>query len=340
MKKKVIIDGDWGGDEMQLASVLLADNQIEIVGATACYGNAGIDHVFNNGRNIMHLLDADNIPVYRGAGGPMNGAHVEEDVAHGEDGVGGVVLKPSPVPVEKKNAVDFILEQLRSNPEGTVTITASGPLTNIAMAFKKDPKAMMRVKDIIVMGGGVAGIKAADMPVRLGNITKNAEFNFYSAPEDADMVLNSGLPITLLPMNCTRKLTFTPERQEALKESLNFDKDAQEKIFDMMCAPADLDRRKFNSDPTMHDVHCALYFLHPELYSTFKGNVSVIREKGEELGRSKLKPNKDGRLNVAMKIKDANKCFDIFLKSITKVLGNKRLKRMQRLVLKNKIASR
>ena len=279
-RKKVIIDGDWGGDEMQLASVLIANpDQVEIVGATATFGNARHEHTFENGRNILHFLKASHIPCYPGALCPTG---VKEqpigDGAHGLTGLGNVELAPSPAARETTQAVDFILKTLKNNPPHTVTITTSGPLTNIAQALKKDPETMKRVKEIVTMGGCTADMAGADIPIRRGNITHHAEFNFQQAPQDAYDVMTSGLPITLLPMNCTHQLTVTPEREAAVAAAFQSNPKVKNALIGMMTAPRALEMKKFGIPPVMHDVNCALYLLHPEQYQTQNGHVTVSTE--------------------------------------------------------------
>jgi len=318
MTKTVIIDGDWGGDEMQLAAVLLASKKVDVIGATAVFGNTTHDQVFKNAGDILHLLNANNIPFFPGAQGPGGVSLPEEgDGAHGANGVGGVNLEPTPAAPQKTDAVDFILETLRNRPAGTVTITATGPLTNIALALAKDPETMARVGDIIVMGGCTADLAGADVPVRKGNITPDAEFNFYMAAKDAAEVLHSGLPITLFPMNCTHQLTLTPEREKALRAALAANPAGADAVLGMMRAPIDLDRRKFNLSPTMHDVHTALYLLHPALYEGRKGYVDVT-EEGKATGRTDFTPSKNGTVLVMEKVKDADKLFSYYLESVKK----------------------
>ena len=315
---------------MQLASVLLAHpDKVEVIGATGVFGNTTLPHVMNNGRNILHLLNATHIPCYPGAAAPSSKkAQPPGDGAHGDDGIGNVSLPQSPARRETKYAVDYILETLRNNPEHTITISASGPLTNIAQAFRADPKTMARVKEIVIMGGCTEELDAADRDKekgekRKGNITYHAEFNFQQAPEDAKTVMESGLPIKLLPMNCTQQLSLTPSRKQSLWEKLKHEPLIGSKLIRMMSAPAALDEMKFHSSPFMHDVHCALYLLHPEEYTMKPGRVDVCTHDDEaakfaenRYGRTDFTEDASSNLHVATGIKDPDKLFDIFAKSL------------------------
>lgn len=322
MSHKVIIDGDWSGHEMEIAAVLAAHGKAEILGATCVFGNASHDQIIENARDLLYFLKLHHIPVYKGEKAPSDSVQLEGDNAFSSNGLRDVKLEKSTMPYEEKHSVDFILEQLKVNDSKTITITASGPLTNIAKAYKLDPVPMERVKEIIIMGGCTHDMQAHDIAVRRGNITHFGEFNFQQAAKDASDIMNSGLPITLLPMNCTHQLTFTPERQvkfENLYQSNSYVKDA---LVNMMLAPAHLDLAKFNSAPVMHDIHCGLYILYPEVYKTVKGDVIVTPKDDIEwpysrTGYTEFIENQNGKCTVAIEVKDPDQLFDIFLESMT-----------------------
>lgn len=322
MSHKVIIDGDWSGHEMEIAAVLAAHGKAEILGATCVFGNASHEQIVENARDLLFFLKLHHIPVYRGENAPSDSEQLEGDNAFSNNGLGDVKLEKSPLPYEDKHSVDFILEQLKDNDPKTVTITASGPLTNIAKAYKQDPIIMEKVKEIIIMGGCTHDMPAHDIDVRRGNITHFGEFNFQQAAKDASDVMNSGLPITLLPMNCTHQLTFTPARQERFEKLYQSNSYVKDALVNMMLAPAHLDLAKFNSAPVMHDIHCGLYLLHPELYKTVKGDVIVAPKDDIEwpysrTGYTEFRENPDGKCNVVVEVKDADQLFDIFLDSMT-----------------------
>lgn len=319
--EKVIIDGDWGGDEMQLAAVLLAHpHKAKILGATCVFGNTGHDQVVHNALDILSFLKGENVPVYPGAKQPTGMPLAEGDNAHGDDGVGGVKLPRAARDAETLPAKDFILDMLICEQPGTVTISATGPLTNIAAAIRDDAETMKRVKHIYVMGGCTTSMNAADMPARQGNITHHAEFNFYMAPQDAQTVMESGLPITLLPMNCTHQLTFTAERQRMLQKSLELRPETARTLGQLMSAPAELDRAKFASAPVMHDIHTALCLLYPQHYDGRRGKVSVL-PAGERQGLSFFQQSADGAVAVMEKINDPDALYSVYLKSVQKIYG-------------------
>jgi purine nucleosidase/pyrimidine-specific ribonucleoside hydrolase len=141
-------------------------------------------------------------PVAEGASKPLRRKLFTAKEVHGDDGIGGASrFYPSPkVRSTQCDAVDLILETVKR--EAHLTLVATGPLTNIALALKKDFAAMKRVREIVVMGGGFTGVH---------NTGPCAEFNFYVDPDAADRVMQSGLPIRLIPLNVTERCILTPD---------------------------------------------------------------------------------------------------------------------------------
>lgn len=317
---KILIDGDWGGDEMQLAAVLLGNqDQAQVIGATAVFGNAPLPQVTRNAGAVLRFLGAPDLAYYAGAAGPTGQPPLAGDNAHGADGLGGTPL-PEPLrPAEAQSAVDYILDVLAREPAGTVTLTATGPLTNIAQALRQAPDTMRRVRQIHVMGGCTETMQARDIPQRCGNITPYAEFNFYMAAQDANDVLQSGLPITLFPMNCTQQLTFTPEREKQLLAALSFAPDSARRTAALMRAPQSIDQEKFGIDAVMHDVHTALYVVAPAHYAGRRASVSVITQ-GEKRGACVMTPNVAGPVMVMETIDDPDALFTLVQTALTACL--------------------
>jgi len=344
---KMISDCDGGGDDLQNIMVALGQG-IAVLGVTTTFGNTSEPSVYENLRRALKFLKSDNISLCRGASAPTG-----RDEPLLGDGAHPVIkfLDESDLTAHNnKNAVDFILDTLKANPENTIHITASGPLTNIKQALEREPDTMMRVKRLVIMGGCTQAMKAADGTSRRGNITPHAEFNFQQAAADAKSVLESQLPMTLLPMNCTHQLTFTPERHKEILEIFKQDQyvlrallgteaiqngevkphDAGSLDRGILNAPADLDMSKFGIDPVMHDVNCALYLLHPDQYETRRGRIKVSLHEGEltsdnmwgsTQGYSQFIPDNTSNLEVAIAIRNVDYLFWVVAQSFKNVLG-------------------
>lgn len=209
--QKVVFDTDFAfppQDDAMALFFVLNSPELDIVGITTVAGNRSLN-VAN--AHVLKVLEATNradIPVYSGAAAPLLNKGTEWDTKrHG----GWYANDPAPAPpggfakkaLESRSAIDFLIATVMQQP-GQVTILALGPLTNIAMAMRMEPRFAGNVKRLVIMGGAIASL-----PDGGGNHTPNAEFNFYVDPEAAQIVLRSGIPIVLSPLNVSRKARFT-----------------------------------------------------------------------------------------------------------------------------------
>lgn len=186
-KHKVIIDTDTGSDDAAAIILAASSDKLDILGVTVLYGNVPLE---NAAENALMTLEVCNVkmPVYIGADKPLKKEPKELVSVHGKDGMGDQDLIHPHSTAEKGDAVDFILDTIKSDP-GEVEIVALGPLTNIALAVKKDPDTMKLCKRIWVMGTPGFGD---------GNATPVAEFNVFNDAEAYDTVLRAELPMTVL----------------------------------------------------------------------------------------------------------------------------------------------
>jgi inosine-uridine nucleoside N-ribohydrolase len=217
-KHRVIFDTDFviPPQDDGLALILaLHSPEIEILGVTTVAGNDSRERATSDVLRVLEIANREEIPVFNGADMPL--VHERSKYAttvHGkwwsDD--------PPPAPpggfakkrAETTSAVDFIVRTVMDNP-GDITILAIGPLTNIAKAIRQEPGLAPKVKQLVIMGGAVASL-----PDGAGNVTPNAEFNFWVDPEAAKVVLRSGIPTILSPLNVSRKAVFTREWYEKL----------------------------------------------------------------------------------------------------------------------------
>jgi purine nucleosidase len=189
--RKVIIDTDTAGDDT--IALLTALHYLKVEGVTITGGNVDFDQQVENALYTIQVANPkEYVPVYKGLEGPILTSLTErhqtvEDV-HGKDGMGDSFFEKAKQRPEDGHAVDFIIEKVKANP-GEINLLAIAPLTNIAMAIKKDPSIIKDIPHIYIMGGTNNS---------LGNITAAAEYNFWVDPEAARIVLHSGVPITLV----------------------------------------------------------------------------------------------------------------------------------------------
>ena len=204
---KVIIDTDTAGDDT--IAILTALHNFDVLGITITGGNVDFNQQIDNALYTTEVAGFDNIPVYPGYEGPIFGnaeQHTTVEDVHGSDGMGDSFFPKPKRSAEKSHAIDFIIKTVNENP-GEVTLLAIAPLTNIAMAIKKDPSIVSKVKHLYIMGG---------TNNNLGNIVPAAEYNFYVDPEAAKLVLQSGIDMTMVGWDmCTDySLMFDKEHEE------------------------------------------------------------------------------------------------------------------------------
>ncbi|XP_019959465.2 inosine-uridine preferring nucleoside hydrolase-like [Paralichthys olivaceus] len=181
MKKKLLIDADTGVDDAQAIMVALADPNVEILGITCCYGNTPLENVLHNTLRVLKACKRLDIPVYRGCSGPLLANRRHAGDYHGKDGLGDVPDPDAPglELLQKKRGVPAMVKIVNQNP-GEVTLVATAPLTNLAVAVQLDPSLPKKLKALYIMGGNTDS---------RGNTTVCGEFNFVADPEAAHIVL-------------------------------------------------------------------------------------------------------------------------------------------------------
>ncbi|UNK19403.1 nucleoside hydrolase [Paenibacillus sp. N3/727] len=190
-KKRVIIDTDTAGDDT--IAILTALHYFQVEGIMMTGGNVQFDQQVENALYTVQVAGkSGQVPVYKGHERPMMGLGQKEhrtvEDVHGKDGMGDSFFEKAIQSSEKGHAVDFLIDTVHNNP-GEIHLIAIAPLTNIAMAIKKDPTIVPLIPHLYIMGGTNNA---------LGNITPSAEYNFYVDPEAAKIVLHSGIPITMV----------------------------------------------------------------------------------------------------------------------------------------------
>lgn len=208
---KVIFDTDFlvpPQDDGLALALALKSPELKILGITTVAGNGEIHKETADALRELEIAGRTDIPVYMGANRPL--LHEKTDWDTTVHGKWWSDEPPAPPPggfakiqVAKGSAVDFIVRTVDENP-GDITIIAIGPLTNIAMAIRQDAAFAKNVKQINIMGGAIGMLDGG-----AGNVTPNAEFNFWVDPEAAQVVLRSGIPVNLTPLNVTSKTDFS-----------------------------------------------------------------------------------------------------------------------------------
>lgn len=263
--RKIIIDTDPGQDDaVAILLALASPDEIEVLGITAVAGNVPLTLTQKNARIVCELAKRTDIPVFAGADAPLSRKLVTAEHVHGKTGLDGPQLPDPVMPLQHAHAVDFIVDTLKREAPGAVTLCPIGPLTNIAMAFARAPEIVGRVAEIVLMGGAY---------FEVGNITPAAEFNIYVDPEAAAQVFGSGAKITVMPLDVTHKALTTRTRVEGFRA-------LGTKPGQMVAEWTDFferfDKEKYGSDGApLHDPCTIAFLLRPELFSGREVNVEI-----------------------------------------------------------------
>ena len=262
--KKIIIDCDPGYDDAVALLLAAGDPSIEVLAITTVAGNQTIGKVTRNALRIAKLTGMDNVTVAMGASRPLlRGEVVVAANIHGESGLDGTTLPEAEFRVDPRPAAQVIVDTVMREPEKTVTLVPIGPLTNIALAARLEPKIVERVKEIVLMGGGC----------HIGNIRPMAEFNIENDPEAAHIVFEEKWPITMVGLDLTYQALATAEvkaRAAQIGTPVGqFLSDVLEQF------SKTYKRSKGFDEPPVHDPCAVAYVIDPTVMRTRKAAIHV-----------------------------------------------------------------
>jgi len=273
MHRKIIIDTDPGQDDAVAILLAFASPEFEILGLTAVAGNVPLALTEKNARKICELAGRSDARVFAGAVRPLIRPLVTAEYVHGKTGLDGPDLPEPTMPLQKQYAVDFLVETLMEHPPGTITLCTLGPLTNIALALIREPRIAPRIQQIVAMGGGF---------FEGGNTTPAAEFNIYVDPQAARVVFHSGVPITLIPLDCTHKALTSRVRVAKFRQMTNRAGPVVAELLDFF---ERFDERKYGTDGgPLHDPCVLAWLLKPELFSGRDVHVAIECESELTMG--------------------------------------------------------
>ncbi|QKV19578.1 nucleoside hydrolase [Oricola thermophila] len=268
--RPIIIDTDPGQDDAIAILLALASPELDVLGITAVAGNVPLELTEKNVRKICELAGKPETRVFAGASRPLVRKLVTAEYVHGKTGLDGPDLPEPTMPLQEKDGVDFIIETLRERPAGEITLCTLGPLTNIALALIRAPDIAPKIGRIVMMGGGF---------FEGGNTTPAAEFNIFVDPHAAKTVFTSGIPITMIPLDCTHKALTTRDRVAAMRSHGTRVTTAAAELIDFF---ERYDEDKYGTDGgPLHDPCVIAWLLRPDLFSGRDCNVEI--ETGSEL---------------------------------------------------------
>jgi inosine-uridine nucleoside N-ribohydrolase len=288
---KIIFDTDigWMNDDCIALIMALNARAIDVVGVTPVMGNYDLAFEVASALRLLEHTGFEHVPVCPGFDRPLlheRGSYADQmwgEWATFEK----AFLHPAGHPTlaaDPRHAVNFIVETVRAHP-GEITIVAIGPLTNLAIAIRMAPDIIGLTRQVVIMGGGINLF-----PGGWGNSTPLAEFNFWVDPEAARIVMRSGLPITLVPINVCRKTILGRSMVERLAGSASAGRGVAE-LFGKYTLPLfapglDTLESKNHLAYGLYDSTTIAYLLRPELFETMRLSVDVVTAPGLQYGQS------------------------------------------------------
>ena len=204
--RKVILDCDPGIDDAFAIAFACGHPGLELCGVTTVAGNVGLDRTTSNALAVLEFLGRADVPVAAGSPAPLLRPFADARDVHGESGLGSARLPAPRGRPAGAHAVDFLIDRITAAP-GEVTLVATGPLTNIALAVRRHPPLASQVADFIIMGGSAGR----------GNVTPVAEFNIACDPEAAAIVFGAGWRVTMAGLDVTHQARATAEVRDRLR---------------------------------------------------------------------------------------------------------------------------
>ena len=270
---------DPGIDDALALILALKSSEIQVLGITTVAGNAPVEMTSTNARRVLEHLNITSIPVAMGAAKPLEHPLGDALDYHGPDGLGQCNLPPPRLPLHPAKACDFIAELVLSTP-GEITLVATGPLSNVALAFERHPKLAKALARLVIMGGAY-GLT----PYGKGNRTPFAEFNIWQDPEAASIVLGSAVDIFAVGLDVSTNPTACLNSQHL--EQLEMGHTPSARLATKLIEYA----MKRHGRCELHDPLALAALLDISLFNFISAPVEIITGNGWDRGITHILPS-------------------------------------------------
>ena len=319
--RKVILDTDPGTDDALAILLALNSSELDVKALTVVPGNVTLAQGVENALKLVSLAERCDIPVAPGAERPLLQLLTTAEFVHGQNGLADVELPPVSCKADSRFGPDLIIDLVHQHP-GEITLVPVGPLTNIALAVRKDPSIVPLVKEVILMGGSISG----------GNVTAAAEFNIYNDPEAAQIVFAAGWPLTMVGLEVGNKIIFTKAHLAELGQTRGPQNDfvaavlqhllgfAAEfgfpgsPLYDPSAVGVAIDRTLVKTERMRVDVETRGEFTRGETVANRHNAIERSVRQGDRnviVGLEKVEPNTNVSIDV-----DAERFLELFLKRL------------------------
>jgi purine nucleosidase len=262
MSTTIILDCDPGIDDALAIAFAAGSPEIELAGLTTVAGNVELAKTTANALAVASFVGLGSVPVTAGCGTPLLRPALHAGHVHGESGLGGAVLPAPARRPEAGHAIDFIIESAAAAP-GEITLVATGPLTNIGLALRREPRLASWVRDFVIMGGSASR----------GNVSPAAEFNIWADPEAAAIVFGAAWPsgVRMIGLDVTLLARATAAVQDQMR--------TLGELGSRLLLPALAQYRDSadtaGGEPPVHDVCAVVSIADPSVFSYTPALVQV-----------------------------------------------------------------
>ncbi|MCS5497300.1 nucleoside hydrolase [Cnuibacter physcomitrellae] len=270
MRDLILITDPGQEQAVAIWTILASPEDFRVLGVIASAGNTTLDNTVANVHRVLELAGADDIPVFKGVPRPLVRPLVTAAHVHGESGLDGYVFPPVRGAAQEESGVQALIRMCPAAPPASVTIAQFSSMTTLAVALTEAPDIAAHIREVVMMAGAY---------FEVGNITPAAEFNVYVDPHAASIVLESGLPLVMLPLDVTHQLRNTRARLDAFSTLGNQVGRAVDALL-TFSETFDLEKYGWDGAP-LHGPVVPMYLLRPELFRGRRINARV--ETGSEL---------------------------------------------------------
>ena len=274
MAQKIILDVDPGHDDAMAILLANASPEIDLLAVTTVAGNQTLPKTTLNARRVCSRAGIRGIPVAAGCDRPLVREQRVAENIHGESGLEGPTFAGEPdVPLDPRHAVDLIVDLLMAS-DGDIMLVPVGPLTNIGMAMRREPRIVPKIRHISLMGGAWG----------FGNQTPSAEFNILVDPEAARMVFESGAPITMCGLELTHQAKATPD---IIQRFADLHTPLGDFAVEMLRFFASTYKKMHGFDgPPLHDPTAVAWIIDPTMVETQPAHVDIETHAEFSYGRT------------------------------------------------------
>lgn len=312
MPRKIILDCDPGHDDAIAMLLAHASPEIELLAVTTVGGNQTLSKVTRNAQSVATVIGMHDVPIARGADRPLVRTQEVAGTIHGDSGMEGPRVREITTEVSPQHAVQLIIDTVMAHEPGEVTLVPTGPLTNIALAARLEPRIVERVREVVLMGGGY----------HTGNWSAVAEFNIKVDPEAAQIVFSAGWPLTMVGLDLTHQALATPEVAERIRSVGTTPAEFVLDLFEFF-GKAYKENQDFDSPP-VHDPCAVAYLIDPQVMTTRRVPLSVELAGTQTLGmtvadfRGPEPSAADCPTQVAMKL-DFDRFWDLVVDALVRI---------------------